>query len=58
MIIIIIHIMIGYPQGNAKHLIPKTKYGTLEIEADHRQGMNKDRGNNIIEKRPNLPTQK
>ena len=49
---------IGYTDGDKSHLIPKSKYGTLEIEADHRQGMNKDRGNNTIEKRPNLPIQK
>lgn len=33
------------------------KYGTIQNESKHRQGMNKDRGNNLIEKR-NLPTQK
>lgn len=48
--------MIGYNQGNKKHLI-NNKYQTLEIEKEVRQGMHKQRGENIIEKRYNLPTQ-
>jgi len=35
----------------------KTKYGDLITETKYRQGMNKERGNNLIEKR-NLPEQK
>lgn len=35
----------------------KSKYKNLEQEASVRQGMNKARGNKIIEIRPNLPTQ-
>lgn len=35
-----------------------TKYGDIENEKNHRQGMHKDRGNNIILKRYNLPNQK
>lgn len=34
------------------------KYGDIENEKNHRQGMHKDRGNNIILKRYNLPNQK
>ena len=34
-----------------------TKYDNIEIEKKHRQGMNKERGNNLIQKR-NLPPQK
>lgn len=45
-------------KGDKSHLIPKTKYQTIDIEATHRQGMHKNRGENIIEKRPNLPSQK
>jgi DNA modification methylase len=45
-------------KGNKSHLIPKSKYQTIDIEKEHRQGMHKNRGENIIEKRPNLPTQK
>lgn len=50
--------LIGYSEGNKKHLIGKNKYGDVFNESIHRQGMNKDRGNNIVEKRPKLPTQK
>ena len=61
--------MIGYVEGNKKHLIGdkkqisvldntiNNKYKNLENESLHRQGMNKNRGNNIVEKRNNLPTQ-
>ena len=35
----------------------KSKYGTIDNESKHRQGMNKERGKNLIEKR-NLPSQK
>lgn len=35
-----------------------TKYGNIENEKNHRQGMHKNRGNNIILKRYNLPNQK
>jgi DNA modification methylase len=48
--------MIGYPQRKGQKNIDK--YGDIFNETKHRQGMNKDRGNNIIEKRPYLPTQK
>lgn len=44
-------------KGNKSHLIPQTKYQTIDIEKEHRQGMHQNRGENIIEKRPNLPTQ-
>lgn len=47
----------GYMEGDKSHLIPDSKYKTIDIEKDHRQGMHKNRGENIIEKRPNLPTQ-
>jgi len=36
----------------------KSKYDSIEIESNHRQGMNKERGQNIVIKRNNLPTQK
>jgi len=48
---------LGYMEGDKSHLIPDSKYITIDIEKDHRQGMHKKRGENIIEKRPNLPTQ-
>jgi len=35
-----------------------SKYNNLENDKDHRQGMNQLRGKNIIEKRPELPSQK
>ena len=35
-----------------------TKYGSIENEKNHRQGMHKDRGNNIVLKRYDLPNQK
>ncbi len=35
-----------------------SKYNNLENEKDHRQGMHQLRGKNIIEKRPELPSQK
>ena len=44
-------------KGNKSHLIPQTKYQTIDIEKEHRQGMHQNRGENIIEKRPNLPSQ-
>lgn len=57
----------GYNEGDKTHLIPterktqysiiETKYSSQEVEAEHRQGMHKNRGQNLIEKRPNLPTQ-
>jgi hypothetical protein len=46
----------GNFKGDKSYLIPKSKYQTLDIEKEHRQGMHKNRGENIIEKRPNLPT--
>jgi len=39
-------------------LISQSKYQTIDIEKEHRQGMHQNRGENIIEKRPNLPSQK
>lgn len=45
--------LVGYRQSKGN----KTKYGDIFNEALHRQGMNKDRGNNIVEKRPKLPSQ-
>lgn len=45
-------------KGNKTHLIPQSKYQTIDIEKEHRQGMHKNRGQNIVEKRLNLPTQK
>ena len=44
-------------KGNKKYLI-NNKYESLDIEKDHRQGMHKDRGNNIVLKRYDLPNQK
>ena len=44
--------------GHKSDLIPQSKYQTIDIEKDHRQGMHQNRGENIIEKRPNLPSQK
>ena len=41
-----------------RNLIPQSKYQTIDIEKEHRQGMHQNRGENVIEKRPNLPTQK
>jgi DNA modification methylase len=35
-----------------------SKYKNLENEKEHRQGMHKLRGKNLIEKRPNMPNQK
>ena len=43
-------------KGNKTNLI-KNKYNSLDFESKHRQGMNSERGNSIIEKRPNLPSQ-
>jgi site-specific DNA-methyltransferase (adenine-specific) len=42
-------------QTSSKNI--NSKYKNIDIEKDHRQGMHNDRGNNIIEKRYNLPTQ-
>ena len=36
----------------------KSKYEGIHFEKKHRQGMSKDRGNNLIEKRNNLPEKK
>ena len=47
----------GYSEGSKKHLIPNSKYENIDIEKKHRQGMNKERGNGVVEKRPNLPSQ-
>jgi hypothetical protein len=59
--------MFGYSQGDKNHLIPSTynnqyslsqsKYASKEVECEHRQGMHRHRGENLVEKRPNLPTQ-
>ena len=43
-------------KGDKSYLIPQSKYQTIDIEKEHRQGMHKNRGSNLIEKRPNLPT--
>jgi DNA modification methylase len=45
-------------QSGARETKVKSKYDTTEIESAHRQGMNKERGQNIVIKRNNLPTQK
>lgn len=45
-------------KGDKSHLIPQSKYQTIDIEKEHRQGMHQNRGENVIEKRPSLPTQK
>ena len=45
-------------KGDKSHLIPQSKYVNIDNEKEHRQGMHKNRGENIIEKRLNLPTQK
>jgi DNA modification methylase len=39
------------------NITSESKYKSIDIEKIHRQGMHKKRGENIIEKRPNLPTQ-
>lgn len=41
-----------------RSLISQSKYQTIDIEKEHRQGMHQNRGENVIEKRPSLPTQK
>lgn len=41
----------------SKRKSSKTKYGTIENESKHRQGMHSDRGSNLIEYRPHLPPQ-
>lgn len=54
----------GQEGGNSNNfkgtrsLIPQSKYQTVDIEKEHRQGMHQNRGENVIEKRPSLPTQK
>jgi hypothetical protein len=54
----------GQEDGNSNNfkgtrsLIPQSKYQTIDIEKEHRQGMHQNRGENVIEKRPSLPTQK
>ena len=54
----------GQEGGNSNNfkgtrsLIPQSKYQTIDIEKEHRQGMHQNRGENVIEKRPSLPTQK
>jgi DNA modification methylase len=45
-------------KGNKSHLIPQSKYQNIDIEKEHRQGMHQNRGQNVIQKRPNLPTHK
>ena len=46
------------PSSNNHYTGYNSKYDTTEIESAHRQGMNKERGQNIVIKRNNLPTQK
>jgi DNA modification methylase len=46
---------VGLNQGERKQ---KGKYKDTEHESIHRQGMHKERGSNIVEKRPNLPDKK
>ena len=41
-----------------KRSVWNTKYDNIEHESKHRQGMHKARGEKIIVKRPNLPSQK
>jgi len=40
---------------NSKNI--NSKYQSISIEKEHRQGMHNERGNNIVEKRYNLPSQ-
>jgi DNA modification methylase len=40
---------------NSKNI--NSKYQTISIEKEHRQGMHNERGNNIVQKRYNLPSQ-
>jgi len=47
----------GHNEGYKKHLIPQSKYQTIDIEKEHRQGMHQNRGENVVEKRNNLPSQ-
>ena len=48
---------ITIPQKVNKTLSTKTKYGSVENEAKHRQGMHKERGESIVSTRPDLPEQ-
>ena len=45
------------PQKVNKTLSTKTKYGSVENESKHRQGMHKERGESIVTTRPELPKQ-
>lgn len=44
-------------KGNGNMKAVRSKYGNVEEEKTYRQGMNKDRGFGIVEKRYGLPTQ-
>lgn len=44
-------------KGNGNMKAVRSKYGNVEEEKTYRQGMNKERGFGIVEKRNNLPTQ-
>jgi site-specific DNA-methyltransferase (adenine-specific) len=46
-----------HPKGKNPGDVFRDKYGGIETETKYRQGMNKERGNNLIEKR-HLPPQK
>jgi DNA modification methylase len=45
-------------KSNKSNKSKKSKYKNIEHEKNHRQGMDKNRGNKLIEKRPFLPEQK
>ena len=45
------------PQKVNKTLSTKTKYGSVENESKHRQGMHKERGESIVATRPKIPNQ-
>ena len=42
----------------AKNYLNNSKYGDVDNESKHRQGMHKDRGQSVVVERPNLPNQK
>jgi len=42
----------------AKNYLTDSKYGDIDNESKHRQGMHKDRGQSVVVERPNLPNQK
>ena len=43
---------------NPQAYLTNSKYGDIDNESKHRQGMHKDRGQSVVVERPNLPNQK